>query len=150
MSHEVAEVSYLASREEIVAQTKFYQALQSAGISPQDIQNGSVGIGRVYCCGGPNTVETDNIQFFYIPPGYQVEHGDVVELRVGTEPDENGPGQLNTVIKVRHTQGMKSEACHWLPDNPRLWMRVIYCDWMAAEGWQQGGELHPVWYKPAD
>lgn len=150
-SHQVAEVRYLASREEIVAVPKLYQALQSAGIADQDIQNGSVGIGRVYCCGGKGTVETENQVFFYDPPGHQVEYGDVIEFIVGKDPDGNRPGQLNTFVKVRHKKGMESGACRWLPDDvPGLWMRVIYCGWMASEGWQKGGMLGPVWYKPAD
>ena len=149
-SHQVAEVRHLGSREEIVAVPTLYKGLLSAGLSDQDIQNGSVVIGRIYCCGGKGTVETDNAAFLYIPPGNQVEYGDVVEFIVGKVPDGDGPAQLNTVVKVRHKKGMESGTCRWLPDTPGLWMRGIYCDWMASEGWQKGGMLHPVWFKSAD
>lgn len=147
-SHQVAEVIVLASRDQIVAGPKIYQSVLAAGLSDQDIQNGSFGVGRVFCCGGEGTEER---AYFYIPPGHHVEVGDVVEFRVGKVPDGDGPAQLNTVVKVRHKKGMESGACRWLPDTPPgLWMRVIYCDWMAHEGWQHGGALYPEWYKPAD
>ena len=150
-SHQVAEVINLASREEIVAGPKVYQSVLAAGLSDQDIQNGSFGAGRVFCCGGKGTVETEERAYFYIPPGHQVEYGDVVEFIVGKVPDGDGPAVLNTLVKVRHKKGMESGACRWLPDSPPgLWMRVIYCDWMAHEGWQQGGTFHPEWYKPAE
>jgi hypothetical protein len=150
-SHQVAEVIKLASREEIVAGPKVYQSVLAAGLSDQDIQNGSFGVGRVFCCGGKGTVETEERAYFYIPPGHKVDSGDVVEFRVGKDADGDGPAQLNTVVRVRHKSTAVPEHCRWLPDQPQgLWMRVIYCDWMANEGWQQGGTFHPEWYKSAD
>ncbi len=150
-SHQVSEVMNLASREQIVAEPKIYQVLLSAGIADQDIRNGSLGVGRVYCCGGKGTVETDEPAVFYIPPEHQVEQGDVVEFRVGKDPDGGTPGQLNTVVKVRHKKGTESGACRWLPDDvPGLWMRVIYCDWMAREAWKEAGFTTKVWYKPSE
>ena len=150
-SHQVADVTHLASREEVVSLPITYKAILAAGVSDQDIQNGSVIVGRVFCCGGMGTVETNEPAFVYIPPGHQVEYGDVIEFMVGKIPDGDGPAQLNTFVKVRHKKDTVSKDCRWLPDQPPgLWMRVIYCDWMAHEGWQKGGLLHPEWYKPAD
>jgi len=150
-SHQVTEITHLASREEVVSLPTTYKAILAAGVSDQDIQNGSVIVGRLFCCGGKGTVETDDPAFVYVPSGHQVEYGDVVEFIVGKVPDGDGPAVLNTLVKVRHKKGMESGECRWLPDQPPgLWMRVIYCDWMAHEGWQKGGTIHPEWYKPAD
>lgn len=55
---------------------------------------------------------------FYIPPEHHVEVSDVVEFRVGKVPEDNRPGELNTVVKIRHKKGMESGACRWLPDTP--------------------------------
>ena len=85
-------------------------------------------MGRVFSCGGEDTVETAEPAFVYIPPGHQVEFRDVVEFRVGQKRDGNGPAMLNTLVKVRHKKGMESGECRWLPNSPELWMRVIYCD----------------------
>jgi hypothetical protein len=148
-AHQVTEVTHLASRKEVVSSPRIYKAILAAGVSDQDIQNGSVIVGRVFCCGG--AIENDLPAVVYVPSGHQVELGDVVEFRVGKEPDGDGAAVLNTLVKVRHKKGMESGVCQWLPDKPPgLWMRVIYCDWMAHEGWQQRSSYNPEWYKPAD
>jgi len=150
-SHQLAEVMALGSRADILSRPVYYQAALSAGLADRDIRDGSIGIGRVYCCGGEGTPEMKLAASFYIPPEHHVEVGDVVEFRVGKVPEDNRPGELNTVVKVRHKKGMESGACRWLPDTPPgLWMRVIYCDWMESEGWRKGGSFQPEWYKPAE
>src|SRR5262245_31018803 len=56
----MAEVVYLAPRSEILREpepgrTSLYRNLLAAGIKDSEIQDGSVAIGRVYCCGGITT-----------------------------------------------------------------------------------------------
>lgn len=147
-SHEVAEVMFLASREEIVASGKVYEELRRAGIADNDIRNGSLALGRIFCCGGKGTVETEVPAAVYLPPDIRAERGDIVEYVVGAAPDGDDRGRLNTAIAIRNKDGVKSGTCRYVPEDPKLWMRVIHCDWMTDEGWTKGGGLHPVYFKP--
>jgi hypothetical protein len=124
----------------------YYQALRDSGISDSRIRSGSVAAGRVYCCG--SATETENSLAIFVPPEVSVQPGDIVELEMGQAPTRSAPGAINTAIRVREKrvgEGSPSwgrpsregagHACKWVPDNPMLWNRVLYCDWMKAEGW---------------
>ena len=146
--HQVTEIMAIASKEEITHLKFLYDPLVRSGISEADIQNGSVAVGRVYCCGGEGTVESAVNAVVYVPPDITVSSGDIVEFVVGAGPDAPRHERLNRVVKVRHKDGIASTGCRWEPEDPGLWMRVIHCPWMAEEGWIKGGGLSPVWYKP--
>lgn len=148
-SHKVAEVVFLGSKEQIVNTDNIYQPLLSAGIDPTNLRNGSVISGRVYCCGGKGTAETENNVIIYVPPSIETKVYDIIEYEVGHGPKAEGLSQLNVALKVRHSDGVKQGICRWEPDNPKLWMRVLKCPWMEDEGWSKGGGLYPEWYKPA-
>ncbi len=148
--HQVTEIMDMGSREEILGIKELHDALSAAGVTSEDIKDGSVAVGRNFCCGGEGTVETEAPAWIYVPPSMSVERGDIVEFVVGAGP--NGPAnqRLNTAIRVRHKNGINTNECRWEPDNPALWMRVIYCPWMEDEGWIKGSGLNPVWYKEAN
>jgi hypothetical protein len=147
-AHKVTEVTDIASKDEILRYVS--DQLVSAGVDLNSIQDGSVVIGRIYCCGGAGTSETENNVFVYVPQGLEVKQADILEFVEGQGPKGNGMFQLNTAVKVRHETGIDSGSCKWVPENPNLWMRVLYCPWMKNEGWIEGDTLTPEWYKIPD
>jgi hypothetical protein len=132
----------LATREEIVALGVHYEHLLASGIRDEDLHYGSLGAGRVYCCGGPP--EEDGAIWVYLPSGVNVKVRDFVEVRMGRQPAENDPGVVNTALRVRDKAG-----CRWVPEKEGLWMRILYCDWMEREGWIERGGLYKTWLKPS-
>jgi hypothetical protein len=77
-----------------------------------------------------------------------VGKGDFVEVRAG-RPSANGDlGWLNTVTRVRQKGGDPSAVCRWIPPDTRFWSRVLYCEWMPAEGWVEQQGLFKAWFKP--
>jgi len=149
-AHQVTEIMEIASKEQIIFNKPLYDPLIQADISESDIQNGTVAVGRVYCCGGEGTVEYQVTAVVYVPSNITVNRGDILEFVVGAGSDAPKHEQINRAVKVRHEDGIASRECRWEPENPRLWMRVIYCPWMEQEGWKKGGGLSPVWYKPVE
>jgi hypothetical protein len=138
----------VGSRADILESKDWHQALLASGIPDSEIRDGSMGVGRIYCCGGP--AEVPNRQAYYIPPGLSVGPFDVVEVRAGREPDgRGGPTRANVVTRVVQTKEAAVRNCRWVPEDNRLWMRVLYCDWMPAEGWiEQKTTLTHTWLKP--
>lgn len=61
---------------------------------------------------------------------------------------DSGGAAPNTVTKIIEKAEATNKACRWVPDNPHLWSRVIYCGWMPNEGWIQQSGLYPLWVKP--
>jgi hypothetical protein len=148
--HQVTEVTYIASKEEVLSVKELTKALDSSGIHTGDIRNGSVVIGRVYCCGGEGTVETAVPAWVFVPPSLMVEKGDILEFKVGAGPKAAEGERINRAVKVRQKNGVNTKECRWEPDEPGLWMRVLRCRWMENEGWIEGRGLDPVWYKPVE
>jgi hypothetical protein len=101
----------------------------------------------VFCCGGPD--QEDHIILFYVPPNLRVAVGDIVELRSGKTLKKGSEKYCppSTATKVRQTKESGNKKCRWVPDNPKLWRRVLYCDWMKKEGWVQQTGLFNVWVK---
>ena len=140
----LAEVVQLSTRAEVIDSKPIYEAILSSGIRDSDVRDGSVVFARIYCCGGPN--ERHTVRILFVPQAISVERGDIVEVRTGRPPAPSAVGQLNTVTKI--WQKGPSGACRWIPPDPNLWARVLYCDWMPANGWiEQTGVLN-AWYKP--
>jgi hypothetical protein len=141
----VAEVMHVASREELLKSGWHREVLNKAGIGDEQLQDGSAIWGRVQCCGGSN--EQGTAIYAFVPSGITVREGDIVEVWSGqmlTEDDPLGP-MPNTVTRVvgQGTNG----PCRWNPDNPNLWGRVLYCDWMSSEGWSQQKGIADYWIK---
>ena len=143
----LTQVMQLASRQEIVKLGVHYKYLLDSGLHDSDLQDKSIGAGRVYCCGGP--AEEGMGIWFYIPPGLEITPGDIVEVKMGREPSGNDSGMVNTAVRVRQRKGVSNPQCRWVPDNEKLWMRVLYCDWMEAEGWVEKKGFESTWLKPA-
>jgi hypothetical protein len=146
----LAAVAHVGLRQEILAGSPDALAdLKSAGLQDQDLRDGSVIVAQIHCCHGPNEL---SYGFAYVPPGIELEKGDVVEIRVGRGPKAAGLDQLNVVTQVRERADAKPYHCMWWPPGETLWMRAIYCDWMSAEGWtgvkNYLGQT-VVWTKPA-
>ncbi len=143
----LAQVVGLASRSEILGLKKDYQRLLDSGLSDSVLVDKSVGLGRVFCCGGlPEATRLDAL-LFYIPPADSVELGDIVEIRLGQEPGKGAPGRINVVTQVRERANATEHRCRWDPPNERAWMRVIYCDWMPTEGWTHKKGIGNPWIK---
>ena len=139
---------HVATRDELVSAGWGYDVLISAGIPDGQIQDGSAIVGRVNCCGGPN--EQATAIYAFVPDDIRVSVGDVVEIWSGKMVAENDPlgSWPNTVTRIvgKGTNG----PCRWTPDDPRLWARELYCDWMPVEGWVKQSGLHSYWVKPIE
>jgi hypothetical protein len=137
----------LAQRSEIEENEFLYQSLLKADIPDSKITDGSIGMGRVFCCGGQN--EQDTAIWFYMPDNISVEIGDIVEVWSGREirHGDQAPGHPNTVTRVVEKPRYGEQMCRWVPDNPSLWVRVLYCDGLEADGWIQQSGMFPVWIK---
>jgi len=141
----LAEVMALATRQEILTLGVHYDYFLASGIKDSDLRDGSIGAGRVYCCGGPP--EQDSAIWFYIPTGVNVEPGNIVEVRMGRQPGKNDRGTVNTVVRIRY-KDISQGPCRWVPEKEGLWMRILHCDWMEEEGWIERGGLWKTWLKP--
>jgi hypothetical protein len=108
----VAQVTALATRQYILEFRENYDHLIASGINDADLRDGSVARGRVYCCGGPNM----DI-WFYIPRGLNIETGDIVEVKMGRQPEDQDRGAVNIVTQVRHKREDADKHCRWDPPN---------------------------------
>jgi hypothetical protein len=137
------------TRDELKNNAKeWYDALLASGVNDKDISDGSVAVGRIWCCGGP--AEVSDRQAFYVPRGLEVKLMDIVEIRAGYDPKNHPFSRVNTATRVVQHAESKDDGCRWEPTNPRLWMRVLHCDWMEREGWIELNEgLQHTWYKPS-
>lgn len=143
----LALVTDLASRQQIGAAGPLREYLLASGIKDADLRDGSVGVGRVYCCGADETV---SFMMFYVPQGLGIEVGDVVEVKMGRNPSKDDRGAVTTAARVRQKRDDASGPCRWDPPTPPgLWMKVLYCDWMKQEGWVEERGPHHTWMKPA-
>jgi hypothetical protein len=129
----LAQVMAIATRAEILDMPRIQETLAESGIRDSEIGDGNVAAGRVQCCGGPN--EKSNSVLFYVPSDLHVEIGDIVEIKMGRAPNENGAGILNTVTRIRTKASDHGGQCRWDPPTEGLCMRTLYCEWMPAEGW---------------
>jgi hypothetical protein len=138
----------VGTRADIIGVKEWHQALLDAGIPDEDIRDGSMAVGRIWCCGGP--AEGSDRQAFYVPPGLKVAPLDVVELRAGREPGGTDRGRPNVATRVVQSGAPNDGTCRWEPRQPPgLYMRVLYCDWMSQEGWiEYKTTLKHTWFKP--
>ncbi|MGA7983758.1 MAG: hypothetical protein WCA01_01105 [Burkholderiales bacterium] len=135
----LAQIVEYATRNQILAEKPLHEAIKKAGGDLEKVGNSSFAAGRVQCCGGPNERETAIA--FFIPEGITTQLDDVVEIRSGGSKES---GVINVVTRVR--DGSK---CRWVPEDPRLWRRVLYCDGLKDEGWEQQTGLWNFWIKRA-
>jgi hypothetical protein len=145
----LVQVKELGTREEMQIvpdqdNTSLYQSLIALGIPDEDLRDGSAGVGEVMCCGGPPSEQTYIV--FYVPPNIDVGVGDIVEIRAGELPGKSD-AYPNVVTRLRQKRGT-AVGCRWLPENPGLWLRVLYCNGIEDEGWIQQGGFIKIWYRP--
>lgn len=141
----LAQVMTTATREEILKLTVQREHLLASGLQDSDFKDGSLAMGRVYCC-HPSTDEGTAL-WFYVPPDMPVQPGDIVVVRMGQESTKKDPGKVNTLAEVRQKKDAPNSHCSWDPPDDKLWRRILYCDWMPAEGWtlKKGG--YETWLK---
>jgi len=150
-AHVLVMVVQLATRAETIAtgDDGALGVLRANGISEDEIRDGSVAAGIKFCCGGK--VSMDTRLMFYVPPSFSVSEADVVEVAIGrpARKRRGDPGAINRAVRVRESLNDTSTACRWDPEDDRLWTRILYCDWMSAEGWQLERGLDKTWFRPA-
>ena len=130
----LAQITHFVPRATVLSAEFVVRSLQASGIGEADIDDGSIAEGRVECCGGTNEQET--APMFYVPKGINVQAGDVVEIHSGSPGDLSNPsGPVNMLTRIREKQNDFGRQCRWDPPETNLWMRILYCDWMQAEGW---------------
>ncbi len=127
----VVEVIGLATRLNIDNNRYMREPLAAAGFQDAEIQDGSVGAGRVYCCGGK--MDDAFFNYFYIPADIEVEAGDIVEIRNGSV-SKGGKSSVNTLVRVVQKKDDPAGTCSWRPPEGK-YDRVLYCDWMPQKGW---------------
>ena len=148
----LAQVLTVPSRNTIIQTKPVYSAIIASGIPDTKIVDGSVIEARVWCCGGmskSSSPEIGSSKIIFVPKGIHVNRGDIVEVRSGTPASKKNPGKLNIVTRVVQKANENKGHCWWEPKDNRLWLRVLYCDWMPREGWIKQGGIYPAWYKPA-
>lgn len=121
------------------------QMLVAAGIPAEEIRDKSVILVRNFCCGGPQT-----LLGVYVPEGMSVSMGDIIEYWSGEmllEGEPLGP-MPNTMTRLVQPANAADRQCRWVPEDPSLWQRRIYCSWMPAEGWIEQGGIYPIWFNP--
>jgi hypothetical protein len=143
----LAQVMQTATREEILKLTTQREHLLASGLQDSDFKDGSLAMGRVYCC-HPSTDEGTAI-WFYVPPDKPVNPGDIVEVRMGREATKKDGGKVNTLVGIRQKKDAAESHCSWDPPKNFLWRRVLYCDWMPTEGWTLVKGSHNTWLKRA-
>src|SRR5688572_25140505 len=141
----VAQVTMSATREDILALGSHLEILRASGLKDSDLTDGSLAEGRVNCC-HQRTEESSSI-WFYVPPDIKVQPGDLVVVRMGRKASKKDPGEINVALEIRERADVADSRCIWDPPNVRLWMRIIYCDWMPAEGWTLESGLWKTWLK---
>lgn len=117
-----------------------YEILSQGGLSDSEIRQGSVALARVLCCGVNEKV---NAIVFFAPATIEVAIDDVVEVRAGRAGD---PKAINVATRIRQKSG-GATTCRWVPDDPRLATRVLYCDGMKEERWVQQSGLWNFWVR---
>jgi hypothetical protein len=141
----LAQVIQTATREEILKLTTQREHLLASGLQDSDFKDGSLAMGRVYCC-HPSTDE-GTAMWFYVPPDKPVNPGDIVEIRMGRESTKKDPGKVNVLVEIRQKKDAPESHCSWDPPKEFLWRRVLYCDWMTAEGWTLKKGAYNTWLK---
>jgi len=148
----LGQVTAAAKTEQIMKMKPLYEAVKTTGIDDADIVDGTVVAVRIYCCGGltkESSSEVRNSLFLYVPKGMGVDIGDTVEFRVGHVAEGGKSAVMNTVTRIVQKSGKDDGACWWDPKNDKLWLRVLYCEWMPKEGWTKQEGISPAWFKAA-
>jgi hypothetical protein len=114
----LAQVMQTATREDILKLTTQREHLLASGLQDSDFKDGSLAIGRVYCC-HPSTDEGTAI-WFYVPPDKPVKTGDIVEIRMGRESTKKDPGKVNVLVEIRQKVDAPESHCAWDPPNESL------------------------------
>jgi len=145
----LAQIMQTATREESLKLTTQREHLLASGLQDSDFKDGSLAMGRVYCC-HPSTDE-GTAMWFYVPPDKPVNPGDIVEIRMGRASTKKDPGKVNVLVEIRQKKDAPESHCSWDPPKEFLWRRVLYCDWMPTEGWTLKKGAYNTWLKrPSD
>ena len=107
--HRILEVVHLASRLELTSGPgrDVYDGLISQGVPDEDIVDGSVASGRVYCC--KSNPHDDFFILFYAPPDVRLKPGDRVEVDFLTAEARIHP-RVDYPVVVRRERGVAREC----------------------------------------
>jgi hypothetical protein len=142
----LAQVMGTGSRQEILEAGMHYRLMLAAGIPDEQLVDGSLAIARVYCCGG--ATEVAQAIWLFVPPGTTVQPGDVVEVRMGRQPEGDDAGLVNEAVAIRQrSDAAGTGTCRWQPDDPKLPTRTLYCDGIEQQGWVRREGLREMWVK---
>jgi len=141
----LAQIIQTATREEILKLTTQREHLLASGLQDSDFKDGSLAMGRVYCCHA--STDEGTAMWFYVPPDKPVNPGDIVEIRMGRASNKKDPGKVNVLVEIRQKKDAPESHCSWDPPNESLWRRVLYCDWMPKEGWTLKKGAYNTWLK---
>ena len=147
----LGQVIKIATGEEVLENKQLHNLVSTSGVSDAEINQGSVVLARVFCCGGltrNTSSEVANARVAYVPQGMRVGLEDIVEIRVGHEAAGGTGPAMNRVTRVVQKSGQDDGSCWWDPKDDRLWLRILYCKWMPNEGWVKQGGVSPAWFKP--
>ncbi len=112
----LTQVMQLASRDEIFKLKENLEHLLASGVKDADLKDGSVAVGRIYCC--HQGTEEGTAIGFHVPPDVTVALGDLVVVRMGHEANKKDPGTVNTAVEVREKKDAPDSKCSWdPPDN---------------------------------
>ena len=142
----LTQIMAIATRDDILKSGETLQHLLASGLKDSDLKDGSVAMGRIYCC--HLATEQGTAIWFYVPPEVQVSTGELVIVRMGRKATKKDPGVVNTAVEVREKKDTSNSQCSWSPQDEKMWTRVLYCTWMPAEGWKLNNGVHKTWIKP--
>lgn len=136
----LAQISGYFTRDQVLADRAIHEPLRKAGGNLDRVGGRTFALGRVQCCGGPNERETAIA--FFVPDNVDANVGDVIEVRSG---GARSSGTINVAVRVRERSG--GTRCRWVPEDRRLWTRILYCDGLEHEGWEEQTGFWHFWIR---
>lgn len=147
----LAQVTAMVKPAEIARQQELQDAVRAAGIGDRDLVDGRIVMARVHRSGGPaanGRPEQETVRMLYVPKGVEIALGDIVEVRTGRPPEKGEAGRLNLVTRLVQRYATVDAHCWWDGKGSPPARQLLYCDWMAGEGWLRQEGADPAWFKP--
>ena len=122
--------------------------MTASDIDEQSLRDGSFAVGIVYCC--QDKISENEKVVFYVPDNLSVAFTDMVEVVIGRPRNskKDDDGLYSRAGSIRGNLESATGECRWDPEDARMWMSIVFCDWMEEEGWVYQKGLNKSWYKP--
>lgn len=135
----LAQIGGFFTREQILQDEEALAGFAKLGIPLEAVGDKTAAIARSACCGGPDEWSIGA----FVPADIDAKVGDVVAIKHAREK-QGRHVMMNVVVGVRASPGPSGDltgtACRWVPANPRLWLRNLFCDGLREEGWAEFGK----------